>query len=223
MCSHAERISSVCLAKPGTTSVRQLVCFAATSRADIFDCVTWCKPAGHSISKLPLHIDKAAAQLYYQAAEPKISIVFLISCMFMSFTLNLVVRPRLLDSLDPYCLTTSTTCSPLCDHRHRPLGTLTGFRCRTNLLIWRNDASHMTHCWRRLCSHVLLPVIIIIKITNKREECVILTTIPFRDTQQSGGKSCRRGTRYWRQPSQWHRSSIIPIKLNILTTALARS
>lgn len=122
MCSHAERISSVCLAKPGTTSVRQLVCFAATSRADIFDCVTWCKPAGHSISKLPLHIDKAAAQLYYQAAEPKISIVFLISCMFMSFTLNLVVRPRLLDSLDPYCLTTSTTCSPLCDHRHRPLG-----------------------------------------------------------------------------------------------------
>lgn len=61
------------------------------------------------------------------------------------------------------------------------------------------------------------------KITNKREECVILTTIPFRDTQQSGGKSWRRGTRYWRQPSQWHRSSIIPIKLNILTTALARS
>lgn len=52
---------------------------------------------------------------------------------------------------------------------------------------------------------------------------VILTTMPFSDTQQSGGKSWRRGTRYWRQPSQWHRSSIIPIKLNILTTALARS
>lgn len=71
--------------KLGTTSVRQLVCFAATSRADIFDCVTWCKPAGDSISKLPLHIDKAAAQLSYQAAEPKLSIVFLISCTFMSF------------------------------------------------------------------------------------------------------------------------------------------
>ncbi|TNN49510.1 hypothetical protein EYF80_040304 [Liparis tanakae] len=31
------------------------------------------------------------------------------------------------------------------------------------------------------------------------------------------------GTRNWRQPSQWHSSSIMPIRLNILITALARS
>lgn len=50
-----------------------------------------------------------------------------------------------------------------------------------------------------------------------------LTTILFLDTQQSAGKSCSMGTRNCRQPSQWHRSSIMPIRLTILTMALARS
>lgn len=51
----------------------------------------------------------------------------------------------------------------------------------------------------------------------------MLTTILFMDTQQSGGKSCSIGTMKVRQPSQWHKSSIMPIKLTIRTTALARS
>lgn len=49
------------------------------------------------------------------------------------------------------------------------------------------------------------------------------TTILFLDTQQSEGKSCSIGTMKVRQPSQWHSSSIMPIKLTIRTTALARS
>jgi hypothetical protein len=61
----------------------------------------------------------------------------------------------------------------------------------------------------------------IANLENKPHE--LLTTISFRETQQSGGKSCSRGTRNWRQPSQWHRSSIMPMRLKILTTALARS
>lgn len=56
---------------------------------------------------------------------------------------------------------------------------------------------------------------------NKQHE--LLTTISFSETQQSGGKSWSRGTRNCRQPSQWHRSSIMPMRLKILTTALARS
>lgn len=51
----------------------------------------------------------------------------------------------------------------------------------------------------------------------------LLTTILFLDTQQSEGKSCSIGTINVRQPSQWHNSNIIPIKLTIRTTALARS
>lgn len=50
-----------------------------------------------------------------------------------------------------------------------------------------------------------------------------LTTMRLRDTQQSSGKSCSIGTRNWRQPSQWHSSSIIPIRFTMRTTALARS
>ena len=50
-----------------------------------------------------------------------------------------------------------------------------------------------------------------------------LTTMRLRETQQSSGKSCSIGTRNWRQPSQWHSSSIIPIRFTIRTTALARS
>ena len=57
----------------------------------------------------------------------------------------------------------------------------------------------------------------------KRKEQESLTTILFLETQQSGGKSCSMGTRNCRQPSQWHSSSIIPIRLTILTMALARS
>lgn len=62
-----------------------------------------------------------------------------------------------------------------------------------------------------------------IKLQNSNEKFWILTTIPFKDTQQSGGKSCRRGTRNCRHPSQWHSNNIMPIRLKILTTALARS
>lgn len=50
-----------------------------------------------------------------------------------------------------------------------------------------------------------------------------LTTMLFLDTQQSAGKSCSIGTMKVRQPSQWHSSSIIPIRLTIRTTALAKS
>lgn len=50
-----------------------------------------------------------------------------------------------------------------------------------------------------------------------------LTTIPLMDTQQFWGKSCSMGTRNWRQPSQWQSSSIMPMRLMILITALARS
>ena len=50
-----------------------------------------------------------------------------------------------------------------------------------------------------------------------------LTTILFLVTQQSAGKSCSMGTRNCRQPSQWHSSSIIPIRFMMRTMALARS
>lgn len=50
-----------------------------------------------------------------------------------------------------------------------------------------------------------------------------LTTMRLMETQQSSGKSCSIGTRNCRQPSQWHSSSIMPMRLKILTTALARS
>ncbi len=50
-----------------------------------------------------------------------------------------------------------------------------------------------------------------------------LTTILLRDTQQSEGKSCNMGTKNCRQPSQWHKSSIMPIRLKMRITALARS
>lgn len=51
----------------------------------------------------------------------------------------------------------------------------------------------------------------------------VLTTMWLMETQQSGGKSCSMGTRNCRQPSQWHSSSIIPMRLKMRTTALARS
>ena len=50
-----------------------------------------------------------------------------------------------------------------------------------------------------------------------------LTTRLFLTTQQSGGKSCSMGTMKAIQPSQWHSSSIMPIRFTIRTTALARS
>ena len=50
-----------------------------------------------------------------------------------------------------------------------------------------------------------------------------LTTMPLIDTQQLRGKSCSMGTRNCRQPSQWQSSSIMPMRLKIRTTALARS
>ena len=50
-----------------------------------------------------------------------------------------------------------------------------------------------------------------------------LTTMLLMDTQQSSGKSCSMGTRNCRQPSQWQSRSIMPMRLTIRTTALARS
>lgn len=57
----------------------------------------------------------------------------------------------------------------------------------------------------------------------RRHDSLTRTSILLRDTQQSEGKSCSMGTRNCRQPSQWHSSSIIPIRLKIRITALARS
>lgn len=54
-------------------------------------------------------------------------------------------------------------------------------------------------------------------------DSLIRTSILLRDTQQSDGNSCSMGTRNCRQPSQWHNNSIIPIRLKIRITALARS
>lgn len=50
-----------------------------------------------------------------------------------------------------------------------------------------------------------------------------LTTMPLMDTQQLRGKSCSMGTRNCRQPSQWHSSSIMLMRLQMRMTALARS
>ena len=58
---------------------------------------------------------------------------------------------------------------------------------------------------------------------GKGELWGVLTTMWLMETQQSGGKSCSMGTRNCRQPSQWHSSSIIPMRLKMRTTALARS
>lgn len=74
----------------------------------------------------------------------------------------------------------------------------------------------MYKCRKTHCYIYFVPMFVLI-------EEPLLTTILFLDTQQSGGKSCNIGTMKVRQPSQWHNSSIMPIKLTIRTTALARS